>query len=62
MIIAHNTKTDKIDVSNTLTDLCKRHEDFKYQTLKEKKFPFDYKGWRFDKVDCFGEWYNNLKK
>jgi len=62
MIIAHNTRTNKIDHSNTLTGLCRRHDNFSYTYLVKKKFPFTYKGWDFVKVDSFCEWYNNKNK
>lgn len=34
----------------TLTGLCDNHENFSYDYLKQKKFPFEYKGYQFIKV------------
>jgi hypothetical protein len=48
MIILH--KEDTYEAWGALTNLCKSRGEFKYQTLKEKDFPFDYKGWKFVKV------------
>ena len=50
------TKGKVTETWGALTELCKAHtssnyhENFSYQTLKDKKFPFTYKGWRFVKV------------
>lgn len=41
---------DALEVWGTITDLAEAHPDFSYSTLKSKKFPFTYKGWRFVKV------------
>jgi len=34
----------------SLTMLCKHHPDFSYHFLKAKKYPFEYKGWLFEKL------------
>lgn len=34
----------------SLTKLCSFHPEFKYHSMKGKKFPFKYKGWEFKKV------------
>lgn len=62
MIILHNQHTDQIQASTALTDLCERNDNFYYYTLRNKKFPFDYKGWRFEKVDSFEVWYNEIRE
>lgn len=43
-------KRDEVEVWGCITKICFAHEDFSYHYLKGKKFPFDYKGWRFTKV------------
>lgn len=62
MIIAHNKEKDQIQVSTTLTDICEINDNFSYYTLRNKAFPFDYKGWSFEKVESFDVWYNELRK
>ena len=39
-----------IETWGQLTDLCFAHDEIKYETVKEKNFPFEYKGYRFTKV------------
>jgi hypothetical protein len=52
MIVIYDTKDiDRIEVFSTLSGLCKLHKWAKYHTLREKKFPFTYKGWRFQKIE-----------
>lgn len=34
----------------SLTDLCDAHEEIRFATIKDKKFPFNYKGYDFIKV------------
>ena len=31
--------------------LCENHPEFSYDYIKSKKFPFEYKGWDFRKVE-----------
>lgn len=31
--------------------LCENHPQFSYDYIKSKKFPFEYKGWDFRKVE-----------
>lgn len=31
--------------------LCENHPEFSYEYIKSKKFPFDYKGWSFRKLE-----------
>ena len=31
----------------SLTELCANHPNFPYHSLKDKKFPFEFKGFRF---------------
>jgi len=44
------TKENQLQVWGTITQCCKENEDFSYWTLSARKFPFDYKGWKFRKV------------
>lgn len=44
------TKGDQVETWGSLTDLCDNHESFSYHYLKKKKFPFYYKGFRFERV------------
>lgn len=50
IILRDPNDIEKIEAFTTLTELCRTHKWARYATLKEKKFPFTYKGWRFDKV------------
>ena len=43
-------KDDIVEVWGRITEIAEAHSDFSYSTLKSKKFPFNYKGWRFYKV------------
>lgn len=40
-----------IECYSRLTVLCREREEMRYHTLKKKKFPFTYKGWRFQKIE-----------
>lgn len=31
--------------------LCDNHSEFSYEYIKSKKFPFEYKGWEFQKFE-----------
>lgn len=42
-------KGDHVEVWSRLTQVCKAHK-FSYQYLKNKRFPFIYKGITFEKV------------
>ena len=44
-------KEDEVHVYGSLTTVCKNNKELRYHTLKDKKFPFVYKGWRFFKVE-----------
>ena len=44
-------KEDKVKVYGCLTTLCLKNPELRYHTIKDKKFPFEYKGWRFFKVE-----------
>ena len=44
------TKGDEVEVWGTMVDVCKAHPEFSYYTLRNKKFPFTYKGVKFRKV------------
>lgn len=44
------TKDGKTEAWGSLTEICKNHKDFRYFSVKSKKFPFNYKGWLFTKV------------
>lgn len=39
-----------VEIYTTLTGLCS-DRGMSYDWLKTKKFPFDYKGYRFEKLD-----------
>jgi hypothetical protein len=43
-------KGDEIEVWGSLTEICKNHSEFSYYTLRNKKFPFTYKGVKFYKI------------
>ena len=43
-------REDQIQVWGCMTKICLYNPGFKYHSLKGKKFPFNYKGWRFVKV------------
>lgn len=34
---------------SSLVLLCEAHPEFSYHYIKRNKFPFEYKGWRFEK-------------
>lgn len=44
-------KGETIETWGTLTEICEVHPEFSYHYLKGKKFPFEYKGWSFIKVN-----------
>lgn len=39
-----------VKVGNKMVSTGQGHQEFKYSTLREKKYPFTYKGWKFIKV------------
>ena len=41
----------EVEVWGSLKGLCKEHPTFSYYTLRNKKFPFKYKGIRFFRVN-----------
>ena len=43
-------RDEVVETYGCLTKVCLYNPEFKYHTLKDKKFPFEYKGWRFVKV------------
>lgn len=52
MIILRKTNDcDFVEIWTTLKGLCKAHRDIKYYTVRYKKFPFEYRGYRFDKIE-----------
>jgi len=38
-------------IYTTLTALCKFNTQFSYQYIKGNKFPFEYKGYTFNKIE-----------
>ena len=40
----------KPEVWGSLTRLCRAYKEFSYHYIKAKEFPFEYKGFRFEKV------------
>ena len=50
IIILTNLDTLDQEAWGSLTELCDNHERFKYSTIKAKKYPFEYKGFLFNKV------------
>lgn len=45
------TKDDSIEVFTALTKICNIHKEFKYNYIKTLKFPFTYKGYKFQKLN-----------
>ena len=41
---------DQVEVWGCITKICIAHPDFSYHYIKSKKFPFEYKGWKFIKT------------
>lgn len=41
---------DIVEAWGSLTEICTHHPEFSYHYLKRQKYPFSYKGWRFEKV------------
>ncbi len=50
IIILTNLNTLDQEAWGSLTEICDNHERFKYSTIKAKKYPFEYKGFLFNKV------------
>lgn len=44
------TKGESLETWGSLSEIC-RVKDWSYNYLKKKKFPFEYKGWKFRKRD-----------
>lgn len=38
------------EVWGALTDICDAHGEIKFATVREKKYPFTYKGFIFSKI------------
>ena len=45
------SKDGLIEVYGSITRLCDYHKDIKLNTVKSKKFPFFYKGYKFQKFN-----------
>ncbi len=43
-------KDGVIKVITSITRICEDNPEFTYSYLRNLKFPYEYKGWRFDKV------------
>lgn len=43
-------KDGKKETWGALTDICKVHSEITFGSIKDKKFPFNYKGFEFTKV------------
>ena len=44
-------KAEVVEAWGSLTEVCRKHSDFPYHTLKKRTdFPFVYDGWEFYKV------------
>jgi hypothetical protein len=44
------TKEGKKEAWGSLTQACKEHPEFQYPTIKSKKYPFEHKGFKFEKL------------
>jgi hypothetical protein len=44
------SKGDELEAWGSLTKICREHKDFSYHNIKSMPFPFEYLGWKFQKV------------
>jgi hypothetical protein len=51
IIVRDPNDIESISLYKTLTDTCLKNPEYEYTKLKNKKFPFVYKGRRFDKIE-----------
>lgn len=55
-----NKETKETKEYVVLSELCKENKEFKYYTLRYKKFPYNYKGHYFRKFRRKGNEYKEL--
>ena len=51
LILQNEALPQIMETWGSLTDICEAHIAFPYPTLKKKKFPFSYGGYRFIKIE-----------
>jgi hypothetical protein len=43
------TKLDFVEVYGSIVGMCREHPEFKFNTIKAKKFPFFHQGYKIQK-------------
>jgi hypothetical protein len=49
------------EVWGCLTAICNKYKEFQYHTIKKIDFPFEHKGWLFEKLE-YKKATNNINK
>ena len=43
------SRDGRFELWSDMAKICRHHKEIKYGTITKKKFPFEYKGWTFER-------------